>query len=278
MDGTAGRRRERTIMSEQTTIPTLDTARIDEIVAMVPPEARAQARLYLAAVAEATSQEERDRIKGEVVTHTLSAAARGNWCTAAEAALTATFGQPEGGRWLRSDGFDRNGYDADGYDREGFHYQTGLNRDGFDRSGRDADGYDKDGYHHRTRLDRDGYNRDGFNADGANREGLDRFGLSPYRFGPSGYDADGFNRDGFNAEGWDREGFNAQGFNAEGFDRNGQDRFRYDTNGFDREGYQYNGTDRAGYTRLDNANLDRPPYVYDDHPLYQAHMDWYNTH
>jgi hypothetical protein len=276
MDGTAGRRRERTIMSEQTTIPTLDTGRIDEIVAMVPPEARAQARLYLAAIAEATSQEERDRIKGEVVTHTLSAAAQGNWCSAAEAALTATFGQPEGGRWLRADGFDRNGYDADGYNREGFHYATGLNRDGFDAAGRDRDGYDRDGFD-RNGRDRDGYNRDGFNQDGANREGLDRWGLSPYRFGPSGYDADGYNREGFNAEGWDRDGFNTQGFNAEGVDRHGQDRFRYDENGLDRDGYSYGGGDRHGRTRQENARLGRPPYVYDNHPLHEAYMAWYNS-
>jgi hypothetical protein len=268
-------------MTQQATIDTaatFDEAKVNEVLAVLPREVHTEARLRLAALANAATAEERQRVKDEVVDATLRAARDGGWCDSAIAALNLAFGEPEGGRWFDSDGMDRHGVDRDGYNRDGFD-TAGYNRDGLNRNGRDRDGYDKDGLDHEG-YDRDGFNRDGFNRDGANREGLDKWGLSPYRFGPTGYDSDGFDRQGFNREGWDREGFNTEGENAEGVNRAGESRFRFDQRGYDREGYRGSRTgfgDRNGYTREQNAQAGRPPYVLDDHPLYPAYIAWYNA-
>src|SRR5687767_7389974 len=124
-------------MSEQTQTTTIDA---EAILATVPAEFRAQGGMYLAAYAAATSEQERNRIRDEVVTKTLEVARQGSWCTAAEAALTAAFGEPAGGRWLMADGFDRNGYDRDGRDREGW------DRGGYDRDGFNRDGWSREGF------------------------------------------------------------------------------------------------------------------------------------
>ena len=229
---------------------------IDAILATLPPEVQVEGRQRLAAIAAAATVEERARIQAQVVNETLKAAQAGNWCLAAERALTAAFGEPEGGRWILADGFDRDGIDRDGYNRDGYHFETGRNRDGFDRHGRDADGYDKDG------LDQHGYNR----------EGLDKDGRSAYRFNADGWDPEGFDREGF-----DRDGFDRRGWNREGIDRDGRDQFRYDSHGCDRDGYNGDGFDYYGRTREMNAELGylaRPASNRRTHPRYAQWAAW----
>lgn len=246
----------------------------DAFLREVPADLQAAARLRVAAWMDATTEEERERVKWSVVDETLRVAAERGWCEAAENALSRLFGPPEGGVWRTSEGFDRYGRDADGYNRDGFG-PDGYNRDGFDRNGRnraglDADGLDRDG------RDADGYDRDGYDRHGFNREHLDRDGRSEYRFNVAGFDPDGFNRQGRDAAGYDRDGFNAEGWNRDGFNRDGQELYRFDPRGFDREGYMANGGDRDGFTREQNAAANRPPHVRTDHPLYPAYEAWYS--
>lgn len=235
----------------QATVPA--TFDVDAILATLPPEVQVEGRQRLAAIAAAATVEERARIQAQVVNETLTAAQAGNWCQSAEAALTLAFGEPEGGRWILADGFDRNGVDRDGYNRDGYHFETGRNRDGFDRNGWDADGYNKDG------LNQHGYNRDG----------LDKDGRSAYRFNLDGYDSDGFDRDGRDRDGFDREGFGRDGYNRDGYDKDGNDQFKYDRHGVDRDGYNGDGVDYHGYTREVNARAGRPA-----RPLHRAHPKW----
>jgi hypothetical protein len=260
--------------SEMDTTKTLDTS---EILAAVPADWRPAAREYLAAIAAATSQEERDAIKGRAVDATVREARNRNWCPEAERALTFAFGEPEGGAWVDSDGIDCRGRrhlrrDADGYDADGYDAND-RDREGYDRGGQDRDGYDRDGFDRRG-YDRDGYGRDGFNANGFNREHVDKDGRSEFRFNLVGFDADGFNREGFNADGLNRDGFNrngwdAAGFNTEGFDAygynrdglnaDGRNRYRFGPDGYDPEGYDSGGYSRDGLTRVEHARIGTSP-------------------
>jgi hypothetical protein len=196
----------------------MDTATIDAIIADLPADWQAAGREYLAAYAAAVTDEERERIKATVVDRTLTEARARGWCGEAERALSAVFGEPEGGTWLYSNGRDRDGFDRDGYTRSGY--------------------------------DRDGYNRQGINADGVNREGLDKLGLDPYRFNLiSQRDRDGYDSNGFNAAGLNRAGRDHEGYDADGVNEAGETRWKYDANGYDRDGFNRYGDDRFGYSR-----------------------------
>lgn len=245
-------------MSEST-----KTINVDAVMAAVPDEWRAAAREYLAAIAAATSEEERDAIKARAIDATVREARSRGWCDRANQALTEAFGDPGETGWLDSDGVDYRGnrprrYDTDGYDQ-----------DGFDRDGYDRDGFGTQGW------DREGYNRDGLDIYGISREGLDKDGRDVYRFHPhtrrdrdgfdrDGFSADGYDRDGFNARGYDREGYNREGlsrggFDRSGLDRQGRDRWRFDVEGYDSDGYDSGGYDRDGYSRGQNTDRGRTP-------------------
>ena len=246
-------------MTDQTT-KTID---VNEVMAAVPDEWRAAARQYLAAIAAATSDEERDAIKQRTIDATVTEARRRGWCSEADAALTAAFGEPPDGVWHDSAGLDCRGsrvrmYDSDGYD------QDGRNRDGFDREGFTEYGRDRDGY------DRDGLDTYGISRDGHDKDGRDMFRFHPHTaldregFNIDGFGTDGYNRDGFDYRGHDRDGYDAGGFDRNGYDRNGldrtgQDRYRFGADGYDREGYDRRNQDRDGYYRDYNVERGRMP-------------------
>lgn len=260
-------------MNEQDTMispaPAMD---VEAILAMIPADYRAAGRQYLASIAEATTDEERARLQQATVDATLKVAKERGWCSVAEGALTRAFGEPEGGTWRASDGFDRQGYDADGYSREGFN-TAGYDRDGFSPVGLNRQGYDRDGYN-RDGFDADGLNREGFDRHGYNRDGLDPDGRSKYRFDLEGWDSEGFNREGFNREGWNRQGFNVNGYNRDGVDTQGRSMFRFDLNGVAADGYNRYDQDYDGTLRVSNVAAGRPPRVSHDHPLHGEYLAW----